>query len=92
LLQTLFLFDFQSILSTFTTVHKLCVVDAVFLDVVLKTLVEQQDDYIKKLETVLQKYDESLSNLRKALSAKNKLVSDQAFKIDQLKRKLRRRR
>jgi peptidoglycan hydrolase CwlO-like protein len=58
----------------------------------LRTLVEQQDDYIKKLEAALQKYDESLSNLRKALGAKNKLVSDQAFKIDQLKRKLRRRR
>ena len=58
----------------------------------LKSLVENQDEYIAKLEDTVKKFDKLLTGLTKALHAKNKLVNKQAFKIDQLKRKLRRRR
>lgn len=58
----------------------------------LKNLVENQNEYILKLEDTVKKFDKIVHGLTKALNAKNKLVSDQAFKIDQLKRKLRRRR
>jgi len=58
----------------------------------LTSLVENQDEYILKLEDAVKKFDKIVNGLTKALDVKNKLVSDQAFKIDQLKRKLRRRR
>lgn len=58
----------------------------------LKSLVENQDEYILKLEDTVKKFDKIVRGLTKTLHAKNKLVSDQEFKIDQLKRKLRRRR
>jgi hypothetical protein len=58
----------------------------------LKSLVVNQDEYIAKLEDTVRKLDKILNGLTKALHAKNKLVNKQDFKIDQLKRKLRRRR
>ena len=58
----------------------------------LKSLIENQDEYITKLEDTVKKFDKILNGLTKTLHAKNKLVNKQAFKIDQLKRKLRRRR